>query len=191
MSKQKIESIFYLVDDYIYLYNLKFKNLKKYKLNNYICDGRVIKPKLVIKKINKILKEEKLSKVFGNQNTIILYNPYLKYIDKKILLDVFLECNFRSIKLINTKDLIDKETYLIEINNSYLIKYYNKKYTYIKFNEYVKLKNIFKIITKNIDNDIILIGNNISIENLCSLKNNIYYLENSDSYYIDLILKKI
>ena len=190
MSKQKVESIFYLVDDYLYLYNLKTNDLRKIKFKNYISDGRIIKPKILIRKINTILKEEKLSRVFSNQNTTVIYNPFLKYIDKKIIIDLLTECNFKDIKLINTKDILDKNKYIIEINNDYLIKYYNNKYTYIKYNEYIKPKSMLKIIIKNIDDNIILIGNNKNISNLSNIKKNIYYLENSETYYIDMVLSK-
>lgn len=191
MEKKKIQCIFYLVDDYLYLYNLKKNNLKEYKFTNYIYEGRIIKPKILIKKINEILKTEKLSKILSSQNTIIIYNSNLKYIDKKIIIDSFTECNFKNIKLVNSKDLLNKRKNYIEVNNNYIIAYIKNKYTFIRLNDYFNQEFIIELLTKKIDDSILLLGINNNISNLSNLNNKLYYLENSNSYYIDIIIKKI
>lgn len=188
---KKIDCIFYLVDNYLYLYEMKNNNLSKYKFNNYIYDGRIIKPNNLIKKINEILKEKKIIKLLTGQNTIIIYEPHLKYIDKKIIIDTFDQCGFKSIKLISTKELIDKNNYYIEINNNYIITYYNNKYEMIKTNNYNNLESLIKIVINKINRDILLIGINDYLKELSYLNEKIYYIENHDTYFIDKLIKKI
>ena len=187
---KKIDCIFYLVDDYLYLYLIKKKLFKEYKLNNYIFEGRIIKPKNFINILLDILKKEKVYKILSSLNTIIIYNPNLKYIDKKIIIDSFSECNFKDIKLVNTKQLLNKNKYYIEINNNSLIVYYNNRYTFIRFNDYININTLLKIIVKKINKDIIFVGINNNIKELVNMSINIYYLENSKTYYIDKIIEK-
>ncbi|MBE6161007.1 MAG: hypothetical protein E7158_02130 [Firmicutes bacterium] len=186
---KKIECIFYFVDNILFVYNVKTKEISKYVFTNYICDGRIIKPKILIKRINNILKNNKLTKIFANQHAIIIYGPNLKYIDKKIILDVFLECNFKDIKLINTKNLVDNKPH-IEINDNYLIYYKDKKYTFIKFNEFINIQLILKLILKKEKNNVLLLGINPNINNLSKIDNKLLFYENFDRYYIDKIIKR-
>ena len=190
MKQKKINCIFYLVDDYIFLYNNEKKYLKKYQFTNYLFEGRIIKPKIIIKKLNDILKKEKIIKLFSIQNTVIIYNPNLKYIDKKIIIDVFNECNFKSIKLINSADILKKSKSYLEINNSYIIFYQNNKYIYFKLNELLNVENIIKMIIRKTENNIIVVGINNKINMLCNSIKRLYYIENSNTYFIDKIAKK-
>ena len=190
MKQKKINCIFYLVDDYIFLYNNEKKYLKKYQFTNYLFEGRIIKPKIIIKKLNDILKKEKIIKLFSIQNTVIIYNPNLKYIDKKIIIDVFNECNFKSIKLINSADILKKSKSYLEINNSYIIFYQNNKYIYFKLNELLNVENIIKMIIRKTENNIIVVGINNKINMLCNSIKRLYYIENSNTYFIDKIARK-
>lgn len=190
MKQKKINCIFYLVDDYIFLYNNEKKYLKKYQFTNYLFEGRIIKPKIIIKKLNDILKKEKIIKLFSIQNTVVIYNPNLKYIDKKIIIDVFNECNFKSIKLINSADILKKSKSYLEINNSYIIFYQNNKYIYFKLNELLNVENIIKMIIRKTENNIIVVGINNKINMLCNSIKRLYYIENSNTYFIDKIAKK-
>jgi len=188
---KKIDCIFYLVDNYLYIYELKNKDLSKYKFNNLIYDGRIIKPNNLIKKINEILKKKKIIKLLTVQNAIIIYEPHLKYIDKKIIIDTFEQCGFKSIKLISTKELIDKNNYYIEINNNYIITYFKNKYEMIKINNYINLETIIKMIINKINRDILLTGINNNLRELSYLNEKLYYIENSNSYFIDRVIKKL
>lgn len=188
---KKIDCIFYLVDNYIYLYDLKNNNLDKYKFNNLIYEGRIIKQNNLVKKLNEILKEKKLIKILTGQKAIIIYEAHLKYIDKKIIIDTFDQCGFKDIKLISTKELVDKNKYYLEINNNYIITYYYNKYELIRINSYLNLETLIKLIIKKINSDILLIGINNNIEKMVDISKKLYYLENSDLYFIDRIIKKI
>lgn len=188
---KKIDCIFYLVDNYLYLYELRRDESSKYKFNNLIYEGRIIKPNILLKKINKILKEKKLIKLLTGKNTIIIYEPHLKYIDKKIIIDTFEQCGFKSIKLISTKELMDKKNYYIEINNNYVITYNRNQYEIIRFDDYLNIKIIIKLIIERINSDIILIGINNDIKELSNLNSKLYYFENSDLYFINKVIKKI
>ena len=187
--KQKLDCIFYIVDNYIYMYSVKYNKLSKEKYSNYIYEGRIIKPKAFIKVINEKLKKEKLTKVLSSLTTIILYDSHLKYIDKKIIIDTFENCNFKNIKLINIKNILTKNKYYIEVNDNYLISYYDGKYEYILYNKYTNLNNLIKMLVKRKNEDTYLIGINKSIPDLSNNSNKIYYLENYDTYLIDYIKK--
>ena len=186
---KKIDCIFYLVDNYIYLYDLKNNDLNKYKFNNLIYEGRIIKPNNLVKKINEILKEKKIIKLLTGQKAIIIYEAHLKYIDKKIIIDTFDQCGFKDIKIISTKELLDKNKYYIEINNNYIITYYKNKYEFIKNNNYIDLEKIMQLITENLCEDFLLIGINKDINEVAKINNNMYYLEDSETYFINKILK--
>lgn len=186
---KKIDCIFYLVDTNLYLYNLKKEELKDYSFTNYLFEGRIIKPKAFIKKLNDILKEEKISKILTGQSTIILYEPHLKYIDKKIIIDSFDQCNFKDIKLVNTKELVKENT--VEINNHYLIHYHRKSYEMIRFNTYFSLETILKIMKKKNDKPMYFIGISEKVEELAQKFKNTYYYENKNTFYIDKIKEKL
>lgn len=186
---KKIDCIFYLVDNYIYLYDLKNNDLNKYKFNNLIYEGRIIKPNNLVKKINEILKEKKIIKLLTGQKAVIIYEIHLKYIDKKIIIDTFDQCGFKDIKIISTKELLDKNKYYIEINNNYIITYYKNKYEFIKNNNYIDLEKIMQLITENLCEDFLLIGINKDINEIAKINNNMYYLEDSETYFINKILK--
>lgn len=188
---KKIDCIFYIVDDYLLLYNLKKNKFSKYRFENYIYNGRIIKQNIIIKKLNTILKEENLIKLFTVQNTIIIYGPHLKYIDKKIIIETFEQCGFKNIKLKNTKELLNKHKNYIEINNNYLIVYNENKYTIINFNKYINLKLVLKLIIKNVNDDIYVLGINNEIPDIVKFSNKLFYLENSNEFYINKIIEQI
>lgn len=181
---KKIDCIFYLVDNSIFLYNLKSKNITRYNLRNYICNGRIVKVSSFIKKINEIIKQERIIKIFTGQNAIIIYEPFLKYNDKKIILDSFEQCGFKDIKLISTLQILPKNKNYIEINENYLILYSKKKYTVININEYFKVKDILKRIISKITEEIFLLGINDKIPEFANLNKNLFYLEDSIHYFL-------
>ena len=188
---KKIDCIFYLVDNYLYLYELKNNDLNKYKFNNLIYEGRIIKPNNLIKKINEILKGKKVIKLLTGQNAIVIYEPHLKYIDKKIIIDTFDQCGFKDIKLITTKELLEKNKYYIEINNTYILTYFKNKYEMIKLNTYLNLEEIITIIVDNIKSDILLIGVNNNIDKIVNHNKRLYYLEDRDLYFVNKVIKKL
>ena len=188
---KKIDCIFYLVDDYIYLYDVTNRHYDRYKFSKFIYEGRIIKPNNLVKKINEILKEKKLIKIFTGQKAIIIYEAHLKYIDKKIIIDTFDQCGFKDIKLISTKELVDKNKYYIELNNNYLITYFKNKYEIIRINNNSVFETLIKTNINNIKIDILLVGINKEIDTISNIKKNIYYLENGNTYFIDKVIKKI
>ena len=126
--KKQVDCIFYLVDSYLYLYNLKKEEIKKYKFSNYIYYGRIVKVSQFLKKLNEIIKQEKISKLFTGLKAIVIYEPYLQYNDKKIIIDAFDQCGFKDLKLISTKQILSKNKTFIEINEKYLILYNENEY---------------------------------------------------------------
>ena len=190
-KKNKVDCIFFLVDNYLYIYNIKSKKIIINKYKTYLYQGRIIKPKIFSKLVNEILKKEKISKILTSLNAIIIYESHLKYIDKKVIIDTFENCNFKNIKLINTKDLLNKNKYYIEINNNYLIEYFNNKYVYIPFNKYTNINNIIKMLVKKNNKDTYLIGINKLIPDIANISNKIYYMENHDKYLINIECNKL
>ena len=188
--KYRYDCIFYIVDNSIYIYSFKKNNIVVNNYSNYIKNGRIIKPKIIIKIINEYLKKEKLYKILSTLNAIIIYDSHLTYIDKKIIVDIFENCNFKDIKLIDTKNLLNKNNYYIEINNNYLLTYYHNKYEYIQFNNYFSIKSIINKIVKQNNKDIYLFGINDDILTLANISNKLYYIENYSSYLIDKIKDK-
>lgn len=186
---KKIDCIFYLFDNHIDVYSFKYKKLNTYECSHSIFEGRIIKPKVFIKKINEILKEEKISKILMSQSAIVLYQPHLKYVDKKTIIDSFEQCNFKDIKLINTKELA-RNNY-IELNDNYLVFYKKKSYTMIHFNSYFTISMFFKELSKKNMEDIYLLGKYEEIEKIAKDYQNIYYFENSTTFFIDKILEKL
>lgn len=185
--KKQVDCIFYLVDSWLYLYNLKTDEIKKYNLLNYLYYGRIIKVNQCIKKINEIIKQEKISKIFTGLKAIIIYEPYLQYNDKKIIIDTFDQCGFKDLKLVNAKELLKKNKTFIEINEKYLILYNEKKYNLFNINEYLSIEDILFKILKSISKEIYLIGINKNICNLADLNKNLFYLENSETYFFKKI----
>ena len=190
MKQNKFDCIFYIVDDYIYFYNFKTNKLSNNKYKNYIRDGRIIKPKIMIKLINEYLKKEKITRLLSSLNTFIIYDSHLTYIDKKNIIDVFENCNFRNIKLIDVKNLLNRNKCYIEVNNNYLINYYHNNYEYIQFNKYIKIRNIIRQLSKSSDGDIYLFGINKNIPDLANIFSQAYYIENYNTYIIDKIYNK-
>ena len=132
---------------------------------------------------------KKIIKLLTGQKAVIIYEAHLKYIDKKIIIDTFDQCGFKDIKIISTKELLDKNKYYIEINNNYIITYYKNKYEFIKNNNYIDLEKIMQLITENLCEDFLLIGINKDINEIAKINNNMYYLEDSETYFINKILK--
>lgn len=188
---KKIDCIFYLVDNYLYLYSFKNNKLSHYKLNNSIFEGRIIKQNNIIKKLNELLKEDKIAKIFTVLKAYVIYEPHIKYIDKKIIIDTFEQCGFKDIKLVCTNELIDRNNMYLEINNNYMILYNGRKYELLKKNSFIEFNTLIKLILKKVATSIYLIGINIDIENIVLSDNKLFYLENSNTYFIDRIIEKL
>lgn len=188
---KKVDCIFYLVDSELHLYEVKKEKYEVYELKNIIYQGRIIKPKQFIKKINDILLKNKISKIFSSLNAVVIYKITLKYIDKKIIIDTFNECNFKNIKMISTKSLLEKNKTLIDLNRQELTIYQNNKYYKIDINSFIDLEESLKILEKKIGDDIILIGNNPKIAGLESKIINIFYYEDNSKYYIKKLIKNM
>lgn len=182
--KKQVDCIFYLVDSYLYLYNLKKEEIKKYKFSNYIYYGRIVKVSQFLKKLNEIIKHEKISKLFTGLKAIVIYEPYLQYNDKKIIIDAFDQCGFKDLKLISTKQILSKNKTFIEINEKYLILYNENKYFLFNVNKYFSIENIINKILKNISKNIYLIGINEKITELVEMNKRLFYFENSSIFYL-------
>ena len=188
---KKIDCIFYLVDNYLYIYSFKNNKLLDYKFNNSIFEGRIIKQNNIIKKVNEVLKKEKISKVLNVQKAYIIYESHLKYLDKKIILDTFEQCGFKDIKLVNTKELVNPSKIYIELNNQYLIVYNKNKYEIIRVNSYFDINKTINLIINQINNSIFVVGINEKIESIVQISDKLFYLENSNRYFIDKIIEKL
>lgn len=182
--KKQVDCIFYLVDSYLYLYNLKKEEIKKYKFSNYIYYGRIVKVSQFLKKLNEIIKQEKISKLFTGLKSIVIYEPYLQYNDKKIIIDAFDQCGFKDLKLISTKQILSKNKTFIEINEKYLILYNENKYFLFNVNKYFSIENIINKILKSISKNIYLIGINEKITELVEMNKRLFYFENSSIFYL-------
>lgn len=187
--KKQVDCIFYLVDSYLYLYNLKKEEIKKYKFSNYIYYGRIVKVSQFLKKLNEIIKQEKISKLFTGLKAIVIYEPYLQYNDKKIIIDAFDQCGFKDLKLISTKQILSKNKTFIEINEKYLILYNENKYFLFNVNKYFSIENIINKILKSISKNIYLIGINEKITELVEMNKKLFYFENSSIFYLKNVKK--
>lgn len=187
--KKQVDCIFYLVDSYLYLYNLKKEEIKKYKFSNYIYYGRIVKVSQFLKKLNEIIKQEKISKLFTGLKAIVIYEPYLQYNDKKIIIDAFDQCGFKDLKLISTKQILSKNKIFIEINEKYLILYNENKYFLFNVNKYFSIENIINKILKSISKNIYLIGINEKITELVEMNKKLFYFENSSIFYLKNVKK--
>ena len=186
---KKTDCIAFFVDNYLYLRIIK--NNKDYKLryDNYLFWGRIVKPNILIKKISEILKKEKVLKLLSTLSVIAIYNPQLKYIDKKVIINTLEDSGFKDIKLYNTLELIQRSKPYLEINNNYMIYYYNHKYEFIPFNKYNKKEDIIKDILNGLNKDIYLIGISQDIIDLSEIHPNLYYYNNYECYYLNKFKK--
>ena len=194
-----MENILYL-DDYINFYNKKLNKIlviKPYK--DTLLNGKIIDRDKFIKRFSKIIVENKLNKnIFNNTITVIINSSYTKE-DKKIIIDVLEDLNYKNIKLVNEINYlnVNKNNLVINYNDTYFYFYYqnhkgnidmlmlpNNNITNVFITDYIKLlkkKNIYLFgkafldITSKLDKE----------------KINYYYYEDSTNLIINLILQNL
>ena len=186
----KKDCIVFIVDNFIYIETNKNKTIHSFKFENYIFDGRVVKPKALSKRIQEYLKKEKILRLFTTLSVDVIYNPHLKYIDKKTIIDLFENIGFKDIKLYSTLNLLDNKKIYLEINNNYIIKYYSHKYVYIPLGIYCKVDYVVDQILKKEKSDIFLLGISSNIPDIAQKNKTLYYYNDSAYYYINRIIKK-
>ncbi len=187
----KIDCVIYLVDNYLYLLNIKQNKINIYDLTNCLYDGRIIKPNIFIKKINVILKDNDLSKTLKTINTIIIFESFLKYIDKKNIINSFEQCNCKNIKMINSNTLINKKEIFCVINNHYAIIYKNKRYNKVNFNDFNNINDLIDLLNSKADSKKYICGINTDLEEICSKINSSYYYEDYSVFFLKKIQKRL
>ena len=194
-----MENILYL-DDYINFWHKKLNKIlviKPYK--DTLLNGKIIDRDKFIKRFSKIIVENKLNKnIFNNTITVIINSSYTKE-DKKIIIDILEDLNYKNIKLVNEINYlnVNKNNLVINYNDTYFYFYYqnhkgnidmlmlpNNNITNVFITDYIKLlkkKNIYLFgkafldITSKLDKE----------------KINYYYYEDSTNLIINLILQNL
>ena len=72
-----------------------------------------------------------------------------------------------------------------------MILYNGRKYELLRKNSFIEFNTLIKLILKKVATSIYLIGINIDIENIVLSDNKLFYLENSNTYFIDRIIEKL
>lgn len=122
--------------------NTIYYNKIELELNNSILfNGIIINKEKFINSFIKFLKQNKISTFFWNKEIIIVYDNNISINDIKVINDIFIELNYKKIKLISDINLLD-----LSKNNYYLICLKNYKFIYV--DEY----NFKKVITFNLNN---------------------------------------
>ncbi len=193
-----MDTILYL-DDYINLYIKKEnKIIKCSPYKNTLLYGHIIDRNKFIKRYNKLIEENKLTNnLFNNNITIIINNTYTEE-DKRILLEVFEELNYKNIKFIQEINYLN-----IEKKNVYICFNYNYFYIYDlsplgKVKVYIFLNNnltkyLIPTILKYFKNKKIFIyGKNYQeiVNILKNTKYHYYYFEESENLILKIFLSK-
>lgn len=164
-------------------------NIHNYELNNCIKYGRIINEKKAIKCINDIFERYKLNNIFIKYKVYVIYEPFLQYIDKFIIINVFQNIGIKDIKLVNKKSLINKKYIYLDYCENYTILYKNNRYYIFSINEFNSFEFILKNILNVIIDDILLIKNEEKYIDISKFKN-IYYFEIGKKIYFELLYIK-
>ena len=143
----------------------------------------------------RFLKDNKLSTFFLNKKVAIIYDSLISNNDLKIIRNIFVELNYREVKLISDSSLLKlnkKDNYLITGNNYklYYIDNLNIKKVLILDKNILSIKEMYMLIkNRSVNKNIFIIGN-IFENNL--LKDLNYYIYDSFStFFFNLLNQEI
>lgn len=182
-----MDMILYFVDDILNIINNK--KIISIKMKDIIYQGSILKRNLFIEEFNKTIKKEKIkSKLFGDKVKIVK-NIFYNNRDLYYLESLFLELGFIKVEFIDVLEMLpDRDATFIEINKDYMI-IYLEKCLFVDLNLINDIPRVLKYFKSEFKEDVILFGTNALISKIQVPELNIYYLENSDSYICDSLLK--
>ena len=191
-----MENILYL-DDYINLYNKKLNKIliiKPYK--ETLRNGCIINAKKFIKKYSQILDKYHLNNNILNNSIVVITNLYVSEEDKIIIQSTLEELNYKKIKFISEINYlkVDKNTLIINYNNTYSYFYYTNYYGNIDINVFENtniIKNNYLNLIKDVKKkDIFIFGKNyLELRNVLESNNiNYYFYEDSNNLIIKLLM---
>ena len=194
-----MDNILYL-DNFINLYNYKNNLVIKVKPSKGILKyGKVTDRDKFLKTYSKILLDNKLNNNLFPSNITVIINGLYNREDKKLLINILEELNYKNIKFIKeTKYLkVKRSNIVINCNLDYLYMYYydgygNLQIFNIDYNSFSK-SIIKELLKKNNHKVYYLFGKNYPefISVLESLKVKYFYYEKGDNIILELIKKEI
>ncbi len=189
-----MQNILYL-DDLINLYsNGKLVVLKPYK--NTLKLGKIIDRDKFIIFFNKHFNAKRFNGIFKNDILVIINKDYTCE-DRRILINVLEELNFKNISFMPEVDLLKivKKRIYINYNYSYFYLYYLDDFNKVKM-LYYEINEVNKLLLKNIlkyfkDKEIFVYGKGYQevIKILEKMNLNYYYFINSENLIMDMGIK--
>lgn len=191
-----MENILYL-DDYINIYTKKLNKIltiNPYK--NTLRNGRIIDRVKFIKKLSKVIKENKLNNNLFNNNIMVIISSLITIEDKKIIEESLEELNYKNIKFISEIKYLKLNKNRIYINCAYsFIYFYYINYlgdTEVALYDYKNINSeiIMSIIKQINKKEIYLYGKNYLeiAKKLDLLKIDYYFFEDSENLLIKLLV---
>ena len=176
---KKIEKLI-INDKYIYLKNKKYET-------KFICQGRIIDYNNAKNEIEKILKDNNLSKSIFKNSLIVVISNSLNSCEEFVIKSIFEELQINDIKILKINDCLF-ETF--DSTNSVIIYYYEDYLELFVFNKcfiiykdfinsiynYLKKHNIKKIYIMSLKKDIKEFINNIKNNNIFEIYYNNNYI---------------
>ncbi len=188
--------ILYL-DDYINIYSNKLKKILVIKpYQKTLKNGFIIDKDKFMQMFIKVLNENKINNNIMGGSITIITNGLTTSFYKENLIKVMEELNYKKIKIINEKTLINIDRNTLFINALYdsLIFYYLDELGKIKSiiyeNDFVLKKILISIISNYDKKKIIVVGKNTEevINLLDKTDYNYYYYENYFNYFIEKLI---
>lgn len=185
------------IDDYLNYYSEDLKEIIKIKpYKKTICNGVVIDSKKFINLFSKVLKEKNINNNFLRGEIIVIINNN-SVLYKENMQKILEELNYRKIKFVNEKSLIniDAKTIFINANSNYVNLYYLDNIGKVRTELYPWNKairdNFLSILFSLQKSKYVIVGKNtMEIKNLFNEVDNYYYYENYSDYFIEKLLFK-
>jgi len=186
------------IDDYINLYSGKLNKIITVKpLNKTLKFGKIIDKEKFLRSFFKLKKENNLNNnLILEEITVIINSSYTKE-DKKNILDILEQLNYKKIHLVNEVNLlkININNIFIIYNNSYFYLYYLNKLGNVEIKVYLNdliNKNIIITILQILNKkEIIISGKNYMELKIILDRYNYNYLfyEDNNNLFITMMLK--
>lgn len=178
--------ILYFVDNMVE--GVYDKKTFSYVFRNSVLKGQIVNKEEFIVEFNSLLKKEKIkSKFFGIDITIIkepFYTPsYLFYLE-----NILEELGFVKVNYILMEDMLDKNDTYIEINNSYICIFANKK-IYIDLDVFKDIPFIIKYFDMYYNGNIIMFGKNKNIPQIKINNKLLYYYDDFANFVVKCLHK--
>lgn len=133
---KKVHNILYITDNYLYLKNIKYKDIIKYKIgSNIIVNSKIANIPNFIKAYTKLLEKYKINNHILGDSILIVINSLYTKADMTMLTNIFCSLNYNKV-LFNTEEKyfkLNTDNAYLNITDNYMIltymDYYKKNHT--------------------------------------------------------------